>query len=354
MNEPSDFVDQTGKNQLDVVSYDEGEKTTHAKNRNTFALLMSRATYEGLERLRPDRRPYVITRAAYAGIQRYATMWTGDTNSTWDALALNIPMFTSLGLSGEPFVGSDVGGFIGRGNGELLVRSYQVSFLAPFCRNHKVIDGYDQEPWRFGKYYEDIIRKYLKLRYTLLPFLYTTLEEAHRTGVPPFRPLVLNYQDDPSTYNLDDQFMVGNDLLVAPILKPDVTKRLVYLPAGLWYDYWTDKKYTGGTMISVDAPLDVVPMFVRGGAIIPVGPSMNYVDEKPFDPATVNIYPDDSGSASGTLYEDDGLSPANKNGAFRRTTFLLRRGESVSVRTEGTYKTAPRKFNFVVKPSGRA
>ncbi|HSL53458.1 MAG TPA: TIM-barrel domain-containing protein, partial [Pyrinomonadaceae bacterium] len=123
MNEPSDFVDQTGKNQLDVVSYDEGEKTTHAKNRNTFDLLMSRATYEGLERLQPDRRPYVITRAAYAGIQRYATMWTGDTNSTWDALALNIPMFTSIGLSGEPFVGSDVGGFIGRGNGELLVRS---------------------------------------------------------------------------------------------------------------------------------------------------------------------------------------------------------------------------------------
>ena len=171
----------------------------------------------------PQRRPYVITRAAYAGIQRYSTMWTGDTNSTWDALALNIPMFTTLGLSGEPFVGSDVGGFIGRGNGELLVRAYQISFLAPFCRNHKVIDGYDQEPWRFGKYYEDIIRKYLKLRYQLLPFLYTTLEEAHRTGVPLFRPLVLNYQDDPNTYNLDDEFMIGNDLLVAPVVKPDVT-----------------------------------------------------------------------------------------------------------------------------------
>ena len=98
-----------------------------------------------------------------------------------------------------------------------------MSFLAPFCRNHKIIDGYDQEPWRFGKYYEDIIRKYLKLRYQLLPFLYTTLEEAHRTGIPLFRPLVLNYQDDSSTYNLDDQFMVGNDLLVAPVVKPDVT-----------------------------------------------------------------------------------------------------------------------------------
>ncbi len=352
MNEPSDFVDQTGKNQLDVVSYDEGDKTTHAKNRNTFALLMSRATYEGLERLRPDRRPYVITRAAYAGIQRFATMWTGDTNSTWESLALNIPMFTSLGLSGEPFVGSDVGGFIGRGNGELLVRSYQVSFLAPFCRNHKVIDGYDQEPWRFGKYYEDIIRKYLKLRYALLPYLYTALEEAHRSGVPPFRPLLLNYQDDASTYNLDDQFMVGDDLLMAPILKPDLTRRLVYLPAGSWYDYWTNKKYTGGTMISVDAPLDVVPMFVRAGAIIPLGPALNYVGEKPVDPITFNIYPDEAGSASAKLYEDDGLTPAYKNGAFRRTSLTTRRGPTglvVSIgAAEGTYNPGARKFNFVV------
>ena len=357
MNEPADFVDQTGKNQLDVVSYDEGEKTTHAKNRNTFALLMSRATYEGLERLQPDRRPYVITRAAYAGIQRYATMWIGDTNSTWEALSLNVPMFTSLGLSGEPFVGGDVGGFIGRGNGELLVRSYQVSFLAPFCRNHKVADGYDQEPWRFGKYYEDIIRKYLKLRYALLPYLYTTLENAHRTGVPVFRPLLLNYQDDPNTYNLDDQFMIGDDLLVAPILKPDVTRRLVYLPAGAWYDFWTNKLYTGGTMVSVEAPLDVVPVFVRGGAIIPSGPSLSYVGEKPFDPITFGIYPDDKGVATAILYEDDGLSPAYKTGAFRRTTLRARRGARgfvVSIEApQGSYNPGPRKFNFVVRSNAQ-
>ncbi|MCA1576226.1 MAG: glycoside hydrolase family 31 protein [Acidobacteria bacterium] len=356
MNEPSDFVDQTGKNQLDVVSYDEGEKTTHAKNRNTFALLMARATYEGLERLRPDQRPYVITRAAYAGIQRYATMWIGDTNSTWEALALNVPMFTSLGLSGEPFVGSDVGGFIGRANGELLVRSYQVGFLAPFCRNHKVIDGYDQEPWRFGKYYEDIIRKYLKLRYELLPFLYTTLEEAHRTGVPLFRPLLLNYQTDANTYNLDDQFMIGEDLLVAPIVKPDVTRRLVYLPAGTWYDYWTNKKHMGGTMISVEAPLETVPMFVRAGAMIPTVPPRNYVGEKPGDPITVNVYPDDKGLASGTLYEDDGKSPAYKRGMFLRTRMTARRegnGFIVTIEgTEGEYSPGMRALNFVLKGRG--
>ena len=353
MNEPSDFVDQTGKNQLDVVSHDEGEKSTHAKNRNTFALLMARATYEGLERIQPDLRPYVITRAAYAGIQRYSTMWTGDTNSTWEALALNIPMFTSLGLSGQPFVGSDVGGFIGRADGELLVRSYQVGFLAPFCRNHKVIDGYDQEPWRFGKYYEDIIRKYLKLRYILMPFLYTTLEEAHRTGVPLFRPLMLNYQDDSNTYNLDNQFMVGDDILVAPIVKPDVTRRLVYLPEGVWYDYWTNRKYTGGTMITVDAPLDVVPMFVRGGAMIPTTPPQNYIGEKRDEQVTFNIYPDEKGVASAELYEDDGLSPAYKRGEFRRSKVSVRRGARgyvVSVgAAEGSYKPGPRRFNFVLR-----
>src|ERR1700730_14932080 len=350
MNEPSDFVDQTGKNQIDIVSFDEGEKSTHAKNRNVFALLMARATYEGLERLRPNQRPYVITRAAYAGIQRYSTMWTGDTNSTWDSLALNIPMFTTLGLSGEPFVGSDVGGFMGRGDGELLVRSYQVSFLAPFCRNHKNIDSYDQEPWRFGKYYEDIIRKYLKLRYRLLPFLYTTLEEAHRTGVPLFRPLVLNYPDDPNTCSLDDEFMIGDDLLAAPVVKPDLTKRLVYLPRGIWYDYWTNKKYEGGTMISADAPLETVPMFVRGGSIIPMGPQMNYAGVKSFDPITFGIYPDDKGSASTTLYEDDGLSPAYKDGAFRRTTVAVKTvaGGYIATMTapEGRYNPGPRKLNF--------
>ncbi len=358
MNEPSDFVDQTGKNQIDVVSYDEGEKSSHAKNRNVFALLMARATYEGLERLRPQERPYVITRAGYAGIQRYSTMWTGDTNSTWEALAMNIPMFTTLGLSGEPFVGSDVGGFIGRGSGELLTRAYQVSFLAPFCRNHKVIDGYDQEPWRFGKYYEDIIRKYLKLRYQLLPFLYTTLEEANQTGVPLFRPLVLNYQDDANTYNLDDEFMIGDDLLVAPVVKPDVMRRLVYLPKGIWYDYWTNKKFEGGTMISADAPLETVPVFVRAGAIIPTAPEMNYIGEKPWDPITFNIYPDDKGSASMTLYEDDGVSNAYRQGAFRRTTVNVRRLGAGYVVTksapQGIYQPGSRRLSFIVKSANGA
>jgi alpha-glucosidase len=234
----------------------------------------------------------------------------------------------------------------------LLVRSYQISFLAPFCRNHKELSGYDQEPWRFGTYYEDIIRKYLKLRYALLPFLYTTLEEAHRTGVPLFRPLVLNYQDDPNTYNLDDQFMIGDDLLVAPILKPDVVRRLVYLPQGNWYDYWTNKQYKGNQTISVDAPLDMVPMFVRGGAIIPSIAPMKYVGEKPSDPITFNIYLDPNGTASTSLYEDDGVSPAYKEGQYRRTFIAARRsvrGFVIDVRAgEGSYNPGERTFRFQI------
>src|SRR6266404_2690319 len=358
MNEPSDFVDQTGKAQMDVVSFDEGEHSTHAKNRNVFALLMAQATREGLERLQPDKRPYIITRAGYAGIQRYSTMWTGDNTATWEAMALSIPMFETLGLSGVSFVGTDVGGFIGRADGELLTRWYQIGFLTPMCRNHMQIDSYDHEPWRFGKYYEDIIRKYLKLRYRLLPFLYTTLEEAGRTGVPLFRPLLLNYQQDTNTLNLDDQFMVGNDLLVAPILKRDITSRLVYLPQGTWIDYWTGKRITGGTMIRVEAPLETVPMFVRAGSIIPMGPEMNYVGEKRADPLMFAIYPDENGEAATALYEDDGVSPAYKQGVFRRTRVsVTKSGNGFQINLsapEGSYNPGSRSLVFVIASTFKA
>lgn len=354
MNEPSDFLDQTGKTQMDVVTYDEGTNSPYAGNRNVFALNEARATYEGLERLRPNDRPYIITRAAYAGIQRYSTMWTGDNTATWDAMALSIPMFETLGLSGEPFVGADAGGFIGRTDAELLTRWYQIAFLTPFCRNHAQRDAYDHEPWRFGAYYEDIIRKYLKLRYRFLPFLYTALEEAHRTGVPIFRPLLLNYQSDANTLDIDDEFMVGSDLLVAPILKAGSVGRLVYLPEGSWFDYWTGAQLVGGRMIHAEAPLETVPLYVRGGAIVPMGPEMNYVGEKPTDPLTFDIFPDARGTASTTLYEDDGVSPAYRNGAERRTAVTYRSSEIVVSAPTGTYQPGPRNMVFRVHPASHA
>ncbi len=353
MNEPADFIDQTGGNQRDVISYDEGQMTPHAKNRNTFALNMARATYEGLQRLQPDKRPFVISRAGYAGMQRYTSMWNGDTVSSWENLALTLPMLQTLGLSGQTFVGGDVGGFIGRADGEMMARSYQVFSLVPFCRNHHEQSGYDHEPWRFGKQAEDIIRKYLKLRYRLMPFIYNTMEEAHRTGTPLFRPLMLNYQTDESTFNLDDQFMVGADLLAAPILKPDLTARNAYLPAGLWYDYWTNRKYEGGKTYRVDAPLETMPLWVRGGAILPSGPEMNWTGEKAVDPLTFSIYPDADGQAETTLYEDDGSSPNYQRGEWRRTQVQANtKGGAWNINLpapQGNYQPSPRRFVFVLK-----
>ena len=351
MNEPSDFLDQTGKTQMDVITYDEGAHSAYAANRNVFALNEARATYEGLTRLRPHDRPYVITRAAYAGIQRYSTMWTGDNTATWDAMALSIPMFETLGLSGEPFVGADAGGFIGRTDAELLTRWYEVAFLTPFCRNHAQRDAYDHEPWRFGTYYEDIIRKYLKLRYRLLPFLYTTLEEAHRTGVPILRPLLLNYQNDANTLDIDDEFMIGDSLLVAPILQPGTTSRHVYLPEGNWYDYWTGRQFPGGHMIEAEAPLETVPLYVRGGAIIPKGPEMNYVGEKATDPVTFEIYPDSQAKAQVSLYEDDGVSPEYRDGAWRRTVVTYQSSQINVSAPAGSYQPGARQFVFEVHPS---
>jgi alpha-glucosidase len=352
MNEPSDFIDQTGKTQMDVVSYDGGANTLYAQNRNVFALGMARATREGLERLKPNDRPFVITRAAYAGIQRYSTTWTGDNTATWESLELSIPMFQSLGLSGQPFIGADIGGFIGRTNAELMTRWYEVGFLTPLCRNHAEIDSYDHEPWRFGDYYEGIIRKYLKLRYRLLPFLYTTLEEAHRTGVPMFRPLLLNYQNDYNTVTIDDEFMVGADLLAAPIVKPGLTQRLVYLPQGTWFDYWTGKVVQGGTTIHAEAPLETVPLYVRGGAILPMGTEMKYVGEKKGGPVTFAIYPDAKGHAEASLYEDDGASPAYEKGTFRRTAVSYQAsaaGAEITLSAPaGPYQTAARTLAFSI------
>ncbi|MFI5357692.1 MAG: glycoside hydrolase family 31 protein [Opitutales bacterium] len=356
MNEPADFTDQTGERHRNIVFDDLGTKSPYAKNRNVFALNMARATYEGLARLQPDGRPFVITRAGYAGIQRYAVTWTGDNNATFAGLALNLPMFANMGLSGQPFVGSDLPGFIGRGSGELLARAYEVATFVPFSRNHGAIDQYDHEPWRYGKPYEDIVRRYLKLRYRLLPFLYTAMETAHRTGLPVFRPLVLDFQDDPSTLNLDDQFMVGDTFLVAPVLLPGERGREVYLPAGRWYDFWTGAALAGtGDLLRVGAPLDHLPLYVRGGSIVPSTVAMNHTGEKPWDPLTLDIYPDAQGTAAGSLYEDDGLTRQYAHGAFRRTTFDFQAGR-LTWKVDGQFQVPARTFAIVLHaaPAGAA
>jgi alpha-glucosidase len=263
-------------------------------------------------------------------------------------------MYASLGLSGESFVGGDLPGFLGRGDGELLARSYELATFVPLCRNHGALDDYDHEPWRYGAPYEAIVRKYLKLRYELLPFLYTTLEEAHRTGVPLFRPLLLNFQDDPTALNLDDEFMVGDAVLVAPVVRAGARQREVYLPKGRWYDYWSGEAIDSrGDLTLVNAPLDRLPLYVRGGSIVPSTTSMQHVGEKPWDPIRFDIYPDEANAASGSLYEDDGHTPEYKAGAFRRTGIAWRDGEIHLSAAEGKFTPPARTFEFLVHGAAR-
>ena len=331
MNEPADFESRDGDKWKDVVNYDEGNYSKHDKMRNLFAMLECKATYEGLQRLRPQERPYVITRSGFAGIQRYATMWTGDSNSTWASLALCLPMFENLGLSGETFVGADCGGFSGRCDGELLTRWYQVAFLTPFLRNHHEANGYDQEPWRFGTKYEDIIRKYIELRYRLMPYLYTVLSEAHDTGIPWFRPLILENQNDYNVLNLEDEFLVGSSLLCAPIVKEGAISRDVYLPSGDWYDFYTGEKFKGNQTLNVKAPLDTVPLFVKAGTVLPMTTAVEHLtQQKQKMPINYMVFPDKDGHATGELYEDDGVSPAYLKGDFEKFALQFRDGSLLS------------------------
>lgn len=292
MNEPGVFLsEETPKPDiyhhpmktfpLDARHAGDGAPGTHARYHNVYGMQMARATFEGLKKLRPDARPFVLTRAGYAGVQRYSAVWTGDNVATWDHLRLSLTMLMNMGVSGVPFVGSDVGGFSGNPSPELYARWLQAAALTPMLRSHSENGSNPHEPYSFPKEYADINRASIELRYRLLPYIYTLFDEHTRTGAPVMRPLWFEYPDDARTYLIEDEYLVGRDLLVAPVVTESVTKRRVYFPAGdKWVDWWTGKKYEGGKDADVDAPLDRLPLFARAGAIIPTIPVIQHTGER--------------------------------------------------------------------------
>ncbi len=207
---------EVGTIDLDAIQGSEGERTTHAEVHNLYGYGMARASYEGLRRYLSDERPFVLTRSGFAGVQRWSACWMGDNSSWWEHLELAMPQLMNMGLSGVPFVGTDIGGFNGNASGELFARWMQFGVLAPFCRSHSMIDTEHHEPWAFGPHVEDICREFLRLRYRLLPYLYTLFWEAAQRGVPLLRPLLYHFPDDPATYQLHDQVLLGPQLLAAP------------------------------------------------------------------------------------------------------------------------------------------
>ncbi len=296
------------------------ERTNHAEVHNLYGLKMAQASCEGLTRLRPTERSFVLTRSGFAGVQRWSSVWMGDNQSLWDHLEMSLPMLCNMGLSGVAFVGCDVGGFAGNATAELFARWIQVGMLYPFMRGHSAMTTARHEPWVFGDRVERICREYIELRYRLLPYLYTLFWEAATTGAPVLRPLLYHFPNDSNTYTLYDQVLLGPSLMAAPIYRPGIEHRAVYLPQGTWYDWWSGDRYQGPTHILAHAPLERMPLYVRAGAIIPMAPVMQYVDERPLDQLTLRIWP---GSGSGTLYEDDGHTFEYRNDAWATTTYRV-------------------------------
>jgi len=341
MNEPALF-NVASKTMPDDVQHRIDEPgfmkrtTNHLEIHNVFGMENTRGTYEGLLKLKPDQRPFVLTRASYAGGQRYSATWTGDNSSTWNHLRLTTPMLLNLGLSGFAMSGADVGGFAGTPQPNLLTKWIELAAFQPIDRDHTADGTGDQEVWVHGPLQENIRRRYIEQRYRLMPYLYTTAEEMSRTGLPIVRPLFLEFPNaapDGHPIDLDapSEFLFGSSLLVAPPPYPDeLDPYEVHLPPGEWFDYWTgarvdhpaitthDAEQRAGTTprLMITPTLDQLPVYVRGGTILPIQPLVQNTTETPSGPLTLRVYPGDN--CHGAIYQDDGISFAFRKGASLR------------------------------------
>jgi alpha-glucosidase len=358
MNEPAVF-DTPGKTMPDDVQHRIDEpgfrKRTapHLEIHNIFGMQNSRGTYEGELALRPNDRPFVMTRASYAGGQRYSTTWTGDNSSTWNHLRMAVPQLVNLGLSGFSLAGADVGGFAGSPPPDLLTKWIEIAAFQPIDRDHSAKGTRMHEVWVDGPAQENTRRRFIEERYRLMPYLYTTAEETSHDGLPIVRPLFLEFPDatdDGSPYDLltgGSEFLFGSRILVAPNPSPEeIAPYTVHLPPGTWYDYWTGKltrSKLAGTLdleqrdkviaqkpLMVTPTLERLPVYVRGGSILPIAPLTQSTTELPNGPLTLRVFPNGSESCAGEVYTDDGHSFDFRQGEFARIRFTC------SVATDGS------------------
>jgi alpha-glucosidase len=337
--------------------------TNHLEVHNIYGMQNSRGTFEGLLKLEPNLRPFVMTRASFAGGHRYAATWTGDNSSTWDHLRQTTPQLLNLGLSGFSMSGADVGGFAGSPPSELLTRWLEVAAFQPIDRDHTATGTNPQEPWENGTAEDVSLRRhYIEERYRLMPYIYTTAEEMSRTGLPIMRPLFLEFPQGaadggPLDLSTGNAFMLGPDLLVAQSPYPDeVDDYSVALPPSSWYDYWTGSRIdpTSGRKgidnaaiaqpeVHIHRSLETVPVFARAGSILPEEPLVQSTDEKPQGPLTLRVYPPTTYGAAcgGSLYLDDGVSYNFRKGDYLRLQISCR------LSTQGLIVTvAPRQGTF--------
>ena len=321
MNEPAVFGSGTFPN--DVRHNYDGYRGSHRKAHNIYGMQMVRSTYDGLKKLMRNKRPFTITRAGYSGMQRYGSVWTGDNVATWEHLKMGNIQCQRMSMSGVPFCGTDIGGFSGEPDGELFTRWIQMGTFSPFMRCHSAGDTAEREPWSFGEPYTSINRKFIELRYKLMPYIYSAFWEHHRYGFPILRPLVMLEQVNNNNQFRQDEFTFGDKILVCPVIEQGAIARIVYLPKGKWYNYWTHEVLLGGLEHKVEASLEYMPMFVRAGSVIPEYPVMQYVGEKSIEEVLLNVYYSDY-EVNSYFYEDHGDTFAYEQGIYSEKKFTLK------------------------------
>lgn len=308
MNEPTSFK---GELPLDVDFSIKGRELTHLEEHNVYGEHMIRCFNSIWEK--DNIRPYIFTRSAFATTPKYAFVWNGDNFSLWHHLRLCIPQILTMSISGAMFNGADVGGFGSDSTKELVIRWAEANVLMPFFRNHSNLNSKAQEPYAYDKELEDIYRHYIKIRYELIPYLYTLTYHMNKDGEPIVRPLFYNYPEDKNVLEINDQYMVGENMMVAPVVDQGVKERIVYFPKGIWFDYETGEKYTGGRSYIISMPLEKTGIFVKNHCIIPVFSNLMYIDRKEIDTIGFKVF---GNSGSCELYDDDGISLDYKKKVF--------------------------------------
>lgn len=326
-------------NYIPNATYDfDGHPRSDQQARNIYALSQARASYGAQQQWRPTLRPWVLTAPGYSGSQRYSAGFSGDTLSTFDSLRVSVEITQHMGLSGQVQFGHDIGGFLGTPSAELYIRWLEFASYTTFFRTHSLDLNNPREPWTYGEPYTSMARSIISQHYYILPYLYSLVQQSSTSGSPVVVPLLYYFAADAMTYSQDQEYMFGPALLVAPVLQQGALSRSVYLPAGsAWVDYYTDTTYAGGQVVTANAPIDRIPVFVRAGSIIPAGPNLQYIGDTSISPVAIaDIYP--GPDSSFTLYEDDGTSTSYASGVFLETAIgrtTGANGASVQIRRLG-------------------
>lgn len=320
MNEPA----ISGSYLPDNLLFDfDGRKANALEAKNLYGFLMARSSYEAALQNTANRRPFILTRSGFAGVQRYAAVWSGDNTATDTGLLGSVLLNNQMGLSGIAFCGHDIGGFIGNGSGDLFVRWMQVGIFSPFCRNHKGCGGPAAEPWVYGDETEAISKTFISFRYRLMPYLYAAFYEASQTGMPVARSLCINYPFDDKVYDntYQYQFLFGGDMMVVPVTSAKCSKK-IYLPRGEWYNMYTGERITGEQERVEAVPIYRLPVYIKASAIIPMQSLIRSTKQKPADTLFVHVFNGREKNVF-TYYEDDGETLQYQSGDYYKRLMIF-------------------------------